>query len=275
MWRGFPLALAAALLLVAVGCDLAGLAGYGRFQEEFQQSHPMPPGGRLSLESFNGRIEIRGWDRDSIDISGVRYASSPEALASLIIDVDASGDLVRIRTRRQAARSWNSGVNYLIRVPRRTELEHISTSNGSIEVAGVEGRARLSTSNGAVTVDRLAGELEVETSNGPVRVTLGEAGLETPIRLRTSNGPIELTLEKIGPAGAILRTSNGPITLRLPPDASADIEATTSNGSISVDLDAQFQGRRTRNRLEGKIGAGGPLLRLATSNGPISVRRRS
>ena len=253
MWRGFPLALPAALLLIAGGCNLAGLAGAGRFQEEFQQSHSMPPGGRLSLESFNGRIEIRGWDRDAIDISGVRYASSPEALAALIIDVDASGDAVRIRTRRQAARSWNSGVNYLIRVPRRTELERISTSNGAIEVTGVEGRARLSTSNGAVTVDRLSGELEVETSNGPVRVTLGEAGVEAPIRLRTSNGPI---------------------TLRLPASASADIEATTSNGPISVDLDAQFQGRHTRNRLEGKIGAGGPLLRLATSNGPISIRRR-
>jgi hypothetical protein len=279
-------------LVVLAGCELEGIVDSSRFQEEFQQSHPMKAGGRLYMENFNGAVEISGWDKDSIDISGTKHAGTQSALDAMKVDVVVSGDSVRIRTIRPSERWGNMGVRYTIRVPRRTTLEKISTSNGAINVSGIQGPVRIITSNGAVRADNLEGGLEASTSNGAVHADNIRGGLEAttsngaieaslmgasdgrPIRLRTSNGSVDLTLDEVGVGGATVSTSNSTITMHLPPGIAANVDASTSNGSINNDFEAAFRGRSDKRHLEGEIGSGGPKLSLSTSNGRINLRRR-
>ena len=67
-------------------------------------------------------------------------------------------------------RRGNMGAQYIIKVPRRTHLERIVSSNGSIHALDVEGPARLKTSNGGVRAENLHGSLDVQTSNGSIEV---------------------------------------------------------------------------------------------------------
>jgi hypothetical protein len=67
-------------LLVSAGCDLEEFGEATRYQAEFKESHPLPPGGRLYLENFNGSIEIKGWDEPTAEIAGTKYASRESAL---------------------------------------------------------------------------------------------------------------------------------------------------------------------------------------------------
>jgi DUF4097 and DUF4098 domain-containing protein YvlB len=94
-----------------------------------------------------------------------------------------------------------------------------------------------------------------------------------PVRLQTSNGPIDLTMQERPKADVRARTQNGGISVRLPEDSSARIDAITSNGSISSDFDIATHGQISKNRLEGVIGSGGPILTLATSNGGIHITK--
>ena len=66
----------AAGLLGLAGCDIDDLdiGGSERSSQDFHYSYPMQPGGRLSVENFNGSVEISGWDQDTVDISGTKYA---------------------------------------------------------------------------------------------------------------------------------------------------------------------------------------------------------
>lgn len=297
------------LLAGACGRDLTdALVAVARFREEFSHSYPVQPGARLALESFHGAVEILGWEKDEIRISGVKYAHTADGLKDLKIEIEASGQLVRVRAVMPIGARGASGVRFFVRAPRRIELDPIVTSNGSLRLEDLHGSARLQTShgsvvlrqlqgrieartsNGAIDGSDLAGELRLRTSNGSIRLDRLKGALDAttsnasitarivepaaglPIRAATSNGSIELTLGGFHANAITAATSNGGITLRLPDWARARIEAFTSHGSVHTDFD--LLGRYgTNSHLAGEIGGGGPLIRLTTSNGSIRLLR--
>jgi hypothetical protein len=273
MLRRLALLTVPSCLVLMAGCEFVDLGDSSRFQADFHENHPMKAGGRLYLESFNGSVDISGWDQDSVDISGTKTASTEQMLQALKIDVVASGDSIRIRAVRPSDRWGNMGVRFTVRIPRRTSLEKISTSNGSITASSIEAPVRLHTSNGRVTVDGVRGALDVSTSNGSIRAEVASAGDNEPVSLRTSNGSVELSVQKLGRNDITVTSSNGSLTLRLPDGIAADVKATTSNASITNEFENSFMGRSDKRHLEGRIGGGGPTLELATSNGRISLRK--
>src|SRR5258708_40228324 len=91
--------LAAALCLGA--CDEDWNMGRSdRYREDFHFNYPLSAGGRLTLDNFNGSVEISGWDKDTVDITGTKYASTESRLHEIHIDVMPSTGLVSVRTSR-------------------------------------------------------------------------------------------------------------------------------------------------------------------------------
>jgi hypothetical protein len=250
------------------GCDEVLDGAWNRVQEDFHYNYTLNPGGKLEVENQNGAIDISGWDQNTVDISGTKYANSPERLRDLRVEVTHAADLVTIRTIPPAEHWGNSGVRYSIRVPRRTELARIASSNGSIQVDSIDGSARLHTSNGPIRGNGVTGSLDMDTSNGRIDLT----DVNGAVTARTSNGAIDLTFDAVRDVRA--STSNGGISLRLPAEPGASLRARTSNGAIHSDFDVTAHGLISRHSLEGAIGAGGPLLDLSTSNGSIRLLRR-
>ncbi len=280
-----------------------------RYKEDFHYAFQQGPGGRLDLENFNGSVEILGWDQNTVDVSGTKYAEDETMLRAMRIDATQSGNNVQVRTFRPEPRRWNGGARYLIRVPRRTELSRIQSSNGSLRIEDIEGQAAdlitsnggirirnikgrvdaktsngtvdiqtaegaltLRTSNGSVTVDNVRGSLNASTSNGAIRGTLVDTAANDPIKLTTSNGGIDVRIQMPRNNDVIASTSNGGITIRMPSNAGGRLNATTSSHeSISSDFDIQVRGMLSKNRIEGTLGTGGPLLQLSTSNGGIRI----
>ena len=298
--------LLAPALLFAVGCDIEDFGSSDRYNADFHYG-PYKSVSRLTVENFNGSIEVSGWDQDTVDISGVKYAGSKELLDTMKIDVVNSGNSVQIRTVRPSVRHGNMGAKYVIKVPRKIELERISSSNGSVRVNDIEGPARLRTSNGGIHTANLKGNLdaqtsnggvevldlegsavlrtsngrvhaegvkgtlEAETSNGGINVHLTKAESGRPVKLETSNGGIDLTVDQANQNDVRASTSNGGITVHMPPSMGARVQAHTSNGSISSDFEVQVKGQISKHSLEGTIGSGGPLLDLSTSNASIHL----
>jgi DUF4097 and DUF4098 domain-containing protein YvlB len=278
--------LPAILVFGLAGCDIEDFGPSNRFQENFTHTYALKSGGRVSVEGFNGSIEVFGWDRESVEVSGTKYSAREETLASIKVDVQAGADSVVVRTSRPERRG-NMGVRFTIHVPRKTTLERIQTSNGSIRAESVDAPARLETSNGAVRVSHVASNLEVRTSNGSIEVrdTSGRSVLRTSngairaddlkgsVEASTSNGSIEIGVTDAQPAEMRVSTTNGSITVRLPASANARIDASTSNSSITSEFDVR-SGRVSKTHLDGVIGSGGPTLDLSTSNGSIRLLKR-
>ncbi len=296
-------------LVLMTGCDLEEFGSSTRYKEDFHYSFPLKEGGRLHLENFNGSVEITSWNDNSVDISGTKYAATEEMLQALKVDIVPAADSIRIRTARPSDRRGNMGAKYVIRVPRKTELERITTSNGSIRISDIEGMSRLRTSNGSVhalsikgdleartsnggievadcqggviletsngrvNADRVRGSVQATTSNGGIQVLLDKPEERRPVRLETSNGGIQLTMASLNGNEIHASTSNSSIRVKLPSTVGARVKVSTSNGSISTDFDVKDEMARSRTRMEGVIGSGGPLVDLSTSNGSIHLEK--
>ncbi|MEZ5354600.1 MAG: DUF4097 family beta strand repeat-containing protein [Bryobacteraceae bacterium] len=300
----------AALAVITTGCELDAFTDSHRVTEEFHFRHDLAPGGRLTVENFNGAVEIEGWSQAYVEIDGEKYASTKENLDRIQVQVTPSADFIQVRTVRDtgASRWGNMGARYRIRVPARTRLDGIASSNGPITIAGVEevarvrtsngpvrisrsrgnadvdtsngpveirefaGPANIHTSNGPVTVNGVTGRLDIVTSNGPVRAAVGDT--DAPVRLRTSNGPVTLDVEGGRLSDVTASTSNGPITVRLAESARARVKAHTSNSSITCKFPNMRVESQSKSSLNATLGDGGPLLDLATSNGHIRIEPR-
>ena len=300
------LALVAACFALA-GCDIEEFGSFDRQSRDFHYSYPMRAGARLTLENFNGSVEITGWDQDTVDISGAKYAPTEGILDALQIEIRNNPDSVEIRTVRPSSIRGGAGARYVIKAPRKALLERIVTSNGAVRVADIEGPARLKTSNGSVRAQGLKGDLDAQTSNGSIELTNVEGGavlrtsnagiradeLRGSLDATTSNGSIRIGMERLDAGRRVsLLTSNGGVELTLPSNLAGDVKATTSNGGITVHLpnlpgarvtantsngsvtsefEVKSMGASSKNRLEGSIGAGGPYIDLNTSNAAIRL----
>jgi DUF4097 and DUF4098 domain-containing protein YvlB len=142
-----------------------------------------------------------------------------------------------------------------------------------MEINGYNGQATLKTSNGRIRGTDLRGRIDASTSNGSIDVTITESAAGLPLRFTTSNGSINLTLDKWTNTGLVARTSNSSLNVRLPEGVNAQLQASTSNGSINTEFEITTS-QLSKNRVDGRIGSGGPLIDLATSNGTIRVLRR-
>jgi DUF4097 and DUF4098 domain-containing protein YvlB len=74
-------------------------------------------------------------------------------------------------------------------------------------------------------------------------------------------------------AGLDVETSNGGVRLRIPEQYSARLEVGTVNGGFNIDFPVMVQGRLDRE-ITANIGAGGPLIRVRTSNGGVKVMKK-
>ena len=302
------LPLLAAGLFGLTGCDFTDLADHERFSRDFHFTYPLNATGRLSLETFNGSIEVSGWDQNTIDISGTKYGPSQQEADDLPVSIDHTAEAVSIRVVRPSIRRNHQGARFVIKLPRTALMDRLTTSNGAIRTIDGAGPARLKTSNGAIRVEHLQGRLDVQTSNGSVELV----DIDGDVTAHTSNGRVRAdrvrgTLEATSSNGSItadvvrngavrVETSNSSVDLSLPADHSRDVRATTSNGGITVrlpealnarviartsnsrissDFDLQMRGEISKNRVDAQIGSGGgPLIDLSTSNGGIRLAKR-
>lgn len=154
-----------------------------------------------------------------------------------------------------------------IAVATGTDTIEAHTSGGNVEVGTAQQSAKLETSGGSIRVNEARGPLHVETSGGSIRIQKAQASVEAS----TSGGSIQAGLAAPLGGECRLSTSGGDVKVTLPLGINAELDARTSGGSVRSELPVTVQGEVKRSGLQGRLGDGGPLIRLRTSGGSIHV----
>ncbi len=163
------------------------------------------------------------------------------------LDARTSGGSIRLEKIHGAFNGRTSGGS--IKAMQLTGDGRLCTSGGKIDLSECSGAITLKTSGGGITVDRHAGCLDANTSGGSV-----SASFASP------------------PQGdCVLKTSAGSLRLALPEHSDALLDARTSGGKVSCELALSGEIETDRNHLRGKIGQGGPSVKLKTSGGSIRI----
>ena len=260
-----------AALLSLTACDFEDIGG-AHYTRDFHYSYPMAANGKLSVETFNGAVEVSGWDQDTVDISGTKQGPTQEAADELEVSVDHTANAVSVRVVRPSDRRRNDqGARFVIKVPRRAVLDRLVSSNGAIRTSDGAGPARFHTSNGAIQVAALRAVWRRKHQRPHRRRSHQGRWPSAPRNIereRRSQSPGQASTRK---SARIPATARSPYAR--PATLNARVAARTSNGKITSDLDMRTSGEISRTRLEGVIGAGGPLIDLTTSNGGIRITR--
>jgi hypothetical protein len=183
-------------------------------------------------------------------------------------ELKTSGGDITVGDLRGRVQARTSGGD--LRMERIDGAVDGGTSGGNITLKEGTATVKLHTSGGSVHVDRAGGPAEVSTSGGDVVIK----SVEQLLRAATSGGDIKAVLTAAPRSDCSLSTSGGDIEIRLPKAAAVNLEAGTSGGEVdAAGLTITIaKGGQGKTRLAGQVNGGGPLLKLRTSGGDISIR---
>jgi DUF4097 and DUF4098 domain-containing protein YvlB len=220
--------------------------------EEFHRTVPLSSDGRVSLENINGNVTVTGWERNEVQIDAVKKANDQQKLTEARIEVDASSDSVRIKTKYPEHRTNNNPatVTYELHVPRLARLDHMDLVNGSLTVSQVSGEINGELVNGKTDIRDLSGRLNISAVNGTITASF-----------RTLDNVKEIRLKSV----------NGAINLGLPASPNAEVSVSTVNGGISTDYPLQVKGKFMGHHLDGTLGSGGTQIEISNVNGSVRI----
>jgi len=244
-------ALLPALVLVAT---VTGSAS-ARQTETIKQDYVTGEHPRVSVSNINGDLTIDGWDKNHIEVTAVKSASSQERLDDMEVRFRMDDDHLTIEVHYENDHwhaSGHASVDFTLHVPKGTEVNEISMVNGDVEIANIDGDVEVSSVNGTVSAQRLGGDVDLSTVNGKV------------------------SLEADSDVDSIkMHSVNGGVYLMLPEKIDARINAGTVHGHIRAPDGLEVEETHfTGSSMRGTLGSGGMKVDLNTVNGSIEIRRK-
>jgi DUF4097 and DUF4098 domain-containing protein YvlB len=250
------------LAVILTSASSAMLQQTELLRDEFHQTYPFSPQGRVSLNNINGAVRVTTWDRNEVKVDAVKSAYRRDRLDEAKIIVRADVNAIHVETtypQRTQTFSNDEGrynnpakVDYTLTVPRTARIDSIELINGDLDISGITGDVKASSINGRVSAHELAGE----------------------VRLSTINGRLEAMFSRLDETKAIsLGSVNGPVALTIPSDSNAEIKADTVHGGISNDFGLPVRrGDYVGRDLAGQLGQGGARIKLGNVNGSITIK---
>lgn len=287
-----------ALLLVSVL-----VAPFVRGGERVDLEKATAANGVVEIKSTRGDINVTGWDRDAVHVSG----ELDDLAEGLEFDVDGKLTLIRVKMPdRDLNRGDGSDLD--IKVPRgsRVSVYGVSTDlrisdvsggvdaasvSGDINVSGVAGKLYLKTVSGDVHLVDAKGQTSIKTVSGDTIARVdaselsysgvsGNAEIELgnvdSLEVQTVNGDIDVSAGLNEHGRMELKTINGDCHLVLRGEINARVEAGTGPGG---DIRNNFNDIRpeesfpSASRLAMTMGTGSGSIRAKTVNGDITFSR--
>jgi hypothetical protein len=254
------------LVLLSIACDVKvgeqGLSfdiGGGKVTDEWNRTYTLKPGGRLEIVNLNGAIHASGSTGAEVEVHAVREvrAATDQAAQDLLkrfeIRDEVAPDRVTIQVpegegRRGGRERSRVTIRYEVRIPPGLDVL-LRTQNGEVRMEGLQGTVTASATNGTLTGRRMSGRVDASTVNGGVDVSLESIAGDTRFS-----------------------AVNGGVRMNVGPGVNAELDATVVNGGVRISDDVTFAAdERTPQRVEGRIGSGGPRIVVHVTNGGITV----
>ena len=276
----------AAGLVVSLVHAAPALAQRFAFERTFQVSGPAV----VDVTTINGAIEVSTGDAGRVVVSGAataKWSAPPGAVGLSEAFANAPSitqDGATIRMTPPADEAWRRAmtVNYALRVPPGTTVVS-TTESGATSITGVSGKVTVKTQSAAVALRGLGGDVSVRTGSGAIEASLDGSGavdIETgssAIDLRGARGAVK-TVTRSGatrvrgaPGGPWdLSSGSGAITVFVDPARAFQVDATSGSGSVKLEGLSPV-GQVSNRRATGAVGGDGPLVRLHSRSGSITL----
>jgi DUF4097 and DUF4098 domain-containing protein YvlB len=271
--------IAAAALAVAAVPALASEATFER---------NMTVNGRveLSVSTGSGNVHLTRSSGNQVHVFGKvksNWGGSEARVREIAANppIEQTGNIIRIGARHESLH--NISIDYEIEAPADAYLE-AGSGSGNITDDGIGENAKLSTGSGNIHATGLQGGFNVSTGSGDIYAE--QAGGQGDVKAQTGSGNLELRNLRGGLRGG---TGSGDIKVGGTPtspwhletgsgniefwsgNSAFTLDASTGSGSIHTDREMMTQGSSDHHHVTGKLGGGGPTVRIETGSGDIRI----
>jgi hypothetical protein len=270
-------------------------------EKPIQEHRAADPQGEVEIVNVSGSVEIDGWDRNEVDVSGTAGKDVER------VDVTGAGNRTSIHVVSRSGRSWGSDgeARLVVHVPRKSAVT-VTLVSADCEVSGVAGDLKLQSVSGDLQGDA-GGDVRASTVSGGVRLTARAA---KAIEVKTISGDIQLsggggevdivtvsgnaTLELAQVTRSRFKSISGDVTAALALATDGQIESESVSGNVnlkfagepSAEFDVQSLSGDIKNcfgpkpveshygpgsRLEFKNGDGHARVRINTKSGDVRL----
>lgn len=248
---------------------LAGCAGFvGRdVTENSTQSYSPGAYDAVTIENRNGdvRVEPATSGREEVEVEIQKRGRSQDALDAVSVEDTVEGGVLTLESVYEN-RFSDVSVRLVVLLPEGISLASAATANGDVRAERVTGDASLSSANGDAEAVDVDGYVDLSSANGDAiaRGTTGVTGAST------ANGDVEVELFDLRD-DVELSSGNGDVEAGVAPDLDADVELSVGNGDIEEE-GVEFTSRSSSpNRVQGRLGEGGPTLSCSSGNGDVRL----
>jgi hypothetical protein len=248
-----------------------------------------------------GSVVVRGGQQQGISyiVRSHAYESEREGrrqTGSFKVSSSVKGDTAWIVGEWEGGRPRRFSGEFVINIPRDTELVKVETGGGGVEATGIAGRVEIQTGGGKIRVDDVGGSVNVETGGDAIEIGTvgGDLKLETGggnILIRSVKGNIHAetgggnVVVLSGEQAAVIEAGGGNVEIKR---CMGRVKASTRGGSINLgeiggtaDIDTGGGSIRLTSA-KGRVGAsagagtiellGVPSARVQTGAGGITVK---
>lgn len=228
----------------------------------------------IAMQTVNGALQYVGADQTAIAIHAQKRVKAPDtATAEALLQQvqirieEKEGTLTIYPDYPKPPPLVEVQVDLIVHGPYTLNVTGHST-NGHVQIRGVEGVVDAQSTNGEVEVHALAGAIQAKSTNGNVSVEAVK--LTAASEFVTQNGALHIQIQQ-GQVPITATTVNGSLHLQLPAAYTGQLDARTQNGHVESAFPVRAT-QQSRNRLVGQLGAGGDtLLKLRSQNGNVTL----
>ncbi len=267
------------------------------------QTRPLDPRGRVEIDNLKGRVEVRGWDRPEVKITG----SLGEGVEKFSLEGDR--DALHIEVKYPSRSKKTEPTVLILQVPLRAELEidtvsadimvhgmaspemSLESVSGGITANGAPRRAKVESVSGDVNLTFNSGDVDVNTVSGDLTLNgrlNGEVSVETvagdvhvdnkgeklsSFKAGTVSGDVEVRMALAMDGEASMESVSGDLLLIMPRDLSAQVSGESFSGDLAAPgakIDREEFG--PGSSFHARYGAGKGEIRLESFSGDAELR---
>ncbi len=292
--------------------DFHGFNFSRNYHQTLRENFEIPAGIKvIKIENNIGEVKVDTRSGNSVAVTAKlrfrthlrrNYHKNDQILSKLTGEVQGDHFVIRVTEPDEGFSIGNPIVSLTVAVPEGISVD-INNNTGAVKVDNVGGDLNLEVNTGeikvdnvarnltirnnfgAITVDSVRGNADISTKTGRIKVEqiLGTAKVESSageIILDECNGPVEasvnaghLKVNLLKAAVSTFESKMGSIEIGLPAEAGFFLNADCSMGEIHSDFPVSIKRDMAASSANGEVNGGGPLIKIQTKTGSISLRK--
>ena len=230
--------------------------------EEINQTQDADANGRVSVFNMSGEIEIVGWGRNQVEVTG----EVGDDVDEFIFERSGRQTTIKVKVPDRSHGHRDLSADLTIRVPRGSSID-VGSISADIDVEEIRGEQDLQSVSGDISTQVFEADVEVETVSGDVDAE-GD-GKNSDAELATVSGDVTANdLSGEISAGAVsgdvevfggnferikIETVNGDLSFNAHLRQGGKMNAETVNGSVDIDFEGSVSAKFEIETFNGRI----------------------